>query len=256
MIPGGELNLKTAYSNFRVADVGDWRTLYFIKPDGRESVASRVHIREPQRLEVPYMQHMVLAQLVAPKAEQGLIIGTGGGSMIHFLQQHYSAMKLDSVDIDPVVTGIATTWFGVVESSRLALHTADGYDFIRATDSSQYDVVYLDAFVKPNAETDASGIPLHLKTLTFFEEIKRILGVSGVVVFNLHENDQSKKDLQSIRETFSHVRVLRVPKSTNLIVIATGKPLPGKEALEHRAVELGLPWLHVLVRQWDSSPVQ
>ena len=37
--------------------------------------------------------------------------------------------------------------------------TADGLKFI-AEAEKQYDVIYLDAFLKPSADTDSTGVPL------------------------------------------------------------------------------------------------
>ena len=245
LLPGGTLDVGSTFSDLSIEDEGQYRTLVYTWPDGRLSVASRVNRFDLGDLVVPYMRHMVAAQLFVPEDSRALMIGTGGGAIIHYLQARYPDVAMDSVDIDPVVTDLARTWFGVEESASVRLHTADGFDFIAAAADGSYDLIYMDAFLRPAAATDPSGIPLKLKTLAFYEDLQRILKPQGVVSFNLHRNEVTDQDLKLIEQSFGFFQLLTVEKSRNIVVLASPA-----EALVPRALKPDAPaWLQAVAEQ-------
>ena len=68
------------------------------------------------------------------------------------------------MDIDPEMVAIADRYFATRSTDRIRILATDGYEFIRSTDGSAptYDVIYMDAFLRPSEETDRSGNPLRM----------------------------------------------------------------------------------------------
>nr|KAG5705790.1 hypothetical protein BaRGS_027449 [Batillaria attramentaria] len=75
-----------------------------------------------------------------------LLIGLGGGPLAAFIDQHFPKVCLDAVEIDPEMAKVATDWFGFKHDDRVAIHIADGLDFIRqlAEKGEKRDVVMFD----------------------------------------------------------------------------------------------------------------
>ena len=60
------------------------------------------------------------------------------------------------------------------------------------------DVIQLDAFLKPSAETDGTGAPLNLRTRQFYKEVQSKLSPGGLVAFNLNLHDKLGDDIRNI----------------------------------------------------------
>ena len=88
-----------------------------------------------------------------------LIVGLGGGSMVHYLQQTDPGVKIDAVEIDPLVVKLAADMFGTKPSENVNIVTADGLKFIADAKDQTYDVIYMDAFLKPSADDRRHGRP-------------------------------------------------------------------------------------------------
>lgn len=246
-LPDGDLRVKTPYADYLLRDEFYFRTLYTIQPDGNLWVASRINLYNPADMVVPYVRYMMGANLLVTDARRALLIGVGGGSMLHFLTLHEPALRVDAVDIDSEVITLAQTWFGVSKSEWISLHTADGNQFIQNSPEATYDLIYLDAFIRPDDETDQAGIPLHLKTQSFYEKIAKIASPHGVAAFNLHRGNQTTVDIAAIKATFASVWVLDVPETTNVIVLgAKFRPENAEAALQEQLQKYkhaGILWM-------------
>ena len=81
----------------------------------------------------------------------------------------------------------------------------------------------MDAFLKPSEETDSTGTPLRLKTLTFYQQINQILKPNGVVAFNLNEHATIQNDIETIQSSFERSWIIKVPKRRNIVVISSNR---------------------------------
>ena len=219
-LPEGGVDQHSPYSHILVRDAINRRSLYFVRDSGDVVLESSVDMKNPDELVVPYTQVMMAAQLCQPKANSALMIGVGGGGMLHYLQAYFPTMIVDAVDIDPMIINIAERYFSLKPSDSLRLHVADGFQFI-AESKAQYDIVFMDAFLKPAVDTDPTGTHLRLKTLTFYESIKARLTLSGVVAFNINPHPTVQTDIDTIRAAFDQVWVIPVPDRGNTIVLAS-----------------------------------
>jgi spermidine synthase len=233
-----EHEVRSDFSHIRIRRQENVRTLLFVNEAGREVVESRVDLDRPDRLTVAYTEYMFASYLFAPEQKRALIVGLGGGGMVHFLKRHDPELMLDVVEIDPVVIQLADEYFHVKSEGNVRVINQDALKLLEAS-GDPYDVIYMDAFLGESDATDGSGVPLHLKTAAFFKLVQSRLTPDGVVVFNLHQHRDHAEDVAAIRASFGQVYVFDVPSSGNVIAIATmGRTRLSTASLGERAAAL------------------
>ncbi len=261
-LPPEGLFRETAYSRLLVKERGSQRSLYFVRDSGETVLETTVDLQHPEQLVVPYTRAMMVAPLFRPEAQRSLLIGLGGGAMVHFIHAHWPEQIIDAVEIDPVIVELAQTHFGLEQSNEVRLHAADGFLFIEES-KERYDIIYMDAFLKPSVDTDSTGVPLRLKTLTFYEQLKDRLEEEGVILFNINLHGGLESDLALIHEAFSHVWTLRVPKRGNLIAVASLRPYKLEEITmmaaqldQKQALPFSVQEWSKLLHRWDPPEVE
>ena len=153
-----------------------------------------------------------------------LFVGCGAGTGPRRFHEEYEWMKIDVVDIDPVVNDAAVKYFGLKEDERLRLHVSDGRFFLANSDK-KYDLIVLDAF------NSIGSIPSHLMTKEFIEEVNRSLRDDGIIVLNIHasiEGESSKIlkwEYKTYKEIFPNIYLFPLGKNpervNNVIMIAS-----------------------------------
>jgi len=217
---GAELDVKSEFSRIRVTKFGNVRTLWFVRDNGDEVIESQVDLKKPHDLLVEYTRFMFLSYLVRPKQDRVLIVGLGGGSMVHFLQHYEPNTKVDVVEIDPVIVKIADKYFGVKSGGNVNIITKDAFAYIKETDA-KYDVIYMDAFLKPAlGKTDETGNPLKLKTINFYKDLQKHLNADGLVVYNINPHDGLENDIKTIAEAFPSLYVFEL-RYGGVVVVAS-----------------------------------
>ncbi len=220
----------SAFSRIRVRRDGDVRALTFVRDNGQEAVQSRINLTAPHTLMSPYARGMFASYLYQPQPRRILIVGLGGGAMVHFLTHHEPQAHIDAVEIDPAVVRIADQYFGACSGGNLRVHTADAVAFIEST-ADRYDLILMDAFLRPSGGTDATGVPAQMKTLAFLNRLKQTLAPGGVVAFNINEHATMADDIAAVRTAFGNAAVYRCPPSDNKVIIATeGAPAADNDA--------------------------
>ena len=218
----GELEHEevSAFSRIRIRRDGDIRALTFVRDDGQEAVQSRINLAAPHTLMSAYARGMFGSYLYQPNPRRVLIVGLGGGAMVRFLTHHEPQVQIDAVEIDPAVVRLADQYFDVRTGGNVRVHTADGVKFIESA-TDRYDLILMDAFLRPSSDTDTTGVPTGLKTQEFLRRLKQTLNPGGVAAFNINEHDTMADDIATVRSVFAHVAVYRNPPSENKVVIAT-----------------------------------
>ena len=224
---------ESAFSHIRVRRDGDVRVLTFVRDNGQEVVQSRVNLAAPHTLVAPYARAMFASYLHQPNPRRVLIVGLGGGAMVRFLAHHEPHVEVDAVEIDPVVVRLADEYFDVRSDGNIRVHTADGVAFVESA-TEQYDVILMDAFLRPSTDTDTTGVPTRLKTLAFLERLKQALAPGGVVAFNINEHATMADDIAAVADVFGQVEVYRCPPGNNRVVIAARDGLAAGDDLRAR----------------------
>ncbi|MFN9721557.1 MAG: spermidine synthase [Planctomycetota bacterium] len=223
-LPGAiEHEVQSTYSHIRIRRAGNIRTMIFVRDSGEEAYESQMNMRSPHLLRFSYLQHMFTSYLLQPEQKKVLIVGLGGGSMVHFLQKHAPECEVDAVEIDPVVVQLAERYFAVKRNKNVRLIVADAFDYFRKNET-KYDVIYMDAFLKPSASTDETGVPLRLRTIDFYKQLQSRLNDGGSVVFNINPHPEMKADLETIAEAFPQGYVFSLPNSEGVVAIGSLQP--------------------------------
>lgn len=196
------------------------RTLYFVRDSGEEVVESKVDVNKPHDLLVDYTKYMFLSYVFKPKQERVLVVGLGGGSMVHFMKHYDPAVKVDVVEIDPKIVEIAEKYFGVKTAGNVSVITQDAFVYFKDAKAT-YDVIYMDAFLKPAADTDTTGVPKKLRTIEFYKEVQKRLSPDGMVVYNINPHDGIEKDVEVIKEAFPQMYAFHLPDYGGLAVVGS-----------------------------------
>ncbi len=214
----------SAYGTVVVTDEGDnMRALRFGRNGVRQSL---VKLGDPEYLGLAYTPVALAGlSLCNEQLRRFLIIGLGGGTLPAFLRRYYPDAEIDAVDINPEVAFAARHYLGFREDERMRIHITDGRRFIEAV-RRPYDAIFLDAF-------GADAVPAHLTTQEFLKAVRRAVRSDGVVIGNIWftaTNPPYDSMVQTYRETFDELHVLRVIDSGNRILLALPRSQPLRRA--------------------------
>jgi spermidine synthase len=162
----------TRYHRLSVVQDEDTRYLRF-----DNSLQSAMYVDEPFRTRFRYTDFFHLGLAYNPRAQDVLFVGLGAGSSEKRMWRDFPDLRLQVVELDPVVVDVAHRYFAVPEDDpRLRIDVGDGRQFL-AGDERQWDVIVIDAFF-------ADAIPFHLVTREFLELAQSRLAPGGVIVTN------------------------------------------------------------------------
>jgi spermidine synthase len=221
---------KTPYGHFKVMDYGTLRALLFVRASGEEVFETIIDLADPDLLQVAYTRTMLASFLFRPRQHRCLIVGLGGGAMVRFLNRFFPEVAVDALEIDPAIVRIAAELFGVEAGPKTRIFTEDAFAFL-SREGERYDVVYLDAFLIPGADTDSQGMPTSLKSKSFLRSLLRRLRPDGLCVVNLNAHPETPSDIAAIKAVFPSTFLFSVPDSGNIVLVASTatKRIAGKE---------------------------
>lgn len=217
-----EYQVVSKYSRIGVRKNGTVRTLVFVRDSGEEAYESQIDMAVPYELKFEYLKSLFLSYGVVPHPKRILIVGLGGGAMVHFLKKYDPEVHVDVVEIDPTVVQIAEKFFGIQpgkDGQSPGIFVDDGVAFIANT-KEKYDVIYLDAFLKPSESTDSTGVPIVQRTQKFYAQIQEALAPGGVAAFNINPHPGMSDDVVGIRKGFPQTYSFTLPSGAGKVVIA------------------------------------
>jgi spermidine synthase len=210
----------SAFSHFYVRDEGARRSLLFRRDSGEIVLETSVDCAIPYHLLIGYTRVMFASHFFVPKPKSALLVGIGGGAMVHFMAHYTPETRIDVVEIDPAIVKAAKDFFGVKEGGHTRIITEDAFKFF-GRGSNRYDVIYMDAFLKPSGDTDTTGVPMRLKTEAFLQTVQQRLNPDGVVVWNLNGHEAIGEDVRAIQKTFAQAYYFKVPGEDNHVIIGS-----------------------------------
>lgn len=208
---------QSPYGEIRVVDQDQIR--YLLIDGAIHSIVKPTLFWEPQH---GYVVVMDINQHFFDRTGSMLLIGLGGGSIANSYSM--AGWKVEAVEIDPVVTRVATKFFGFRSEDCQVFH-ADGREFLRSH-HDRYDLVIMDAF-------GSGSIPFHLITRQCFELIRDHLQPNGVFAMNVQSIGWESKLVKAVAATlkslFSEVMALPLHEPPNalgnVILIAANRIL-------------------------------
>jgi len=218
---------ETPYAHLDVVDTLDNRERNLILDGGIHSTMNKTN----SDALTYYTMFFPTGLLFNTNAENILFAGGGGFIGPKAFLSAFPNMKVDVVELDPVVIDAAKTYFNIHDNNpRLKIYNYDARDFLSKTHDGKYDITFLDAFSKNN-------VPFHLMTLQYYEILYKKLGSNGVVVSNQIgslegglTSDLFRAVYKTMSQVFPHVYVFSTlynePKSVqNIILVATKSDL-------------------------------
>lgn len=210
------------YHHIRVIDSAGTRTLCF-----DDATESRMSLEDPLKGHFEYTEYFHMAWLWNAKITNVLMIGLGGGSAQRSFEHYHPGLKIETIEIDPVVAQVARTYFHFQDSENQKIRVEDGRVALRRSTAKQ-DLIILDAYV---AGRYGSAIPQHLATKEFFELVRDHLGTNGIMAYNIigtmsgWHADIVGAMYKTMKTVFPQVYVFRANTSLNLVIIATRSPV-------------------------------
>lgn len=233
-----EYETQSDFSHIRIRRLGNVRSMLFVRDNGEEALESSIDLTQPHVLQFEYLSFMSASLLLRPQQKAVLIVGLGAGGMIHFLRHIAPELRIDAVEIDPVVVELAAKYFGTRPGAGVEIITGDGMTFLSET-GNQYDVIYLDAFLKPSADTDSTGAPRNMHTRQFYKAMQSKLKAGGVVAFNFNAHASLAEDVRNVGDAFPQAYVFPLVQFGGAVVLGSIDPrrVDGAE-LQQRGREL------------------
>jgi spermidine synthase len=152
----------------------------------------------------------------ALKDGQVLILGFGGGSIVHILREKYKFKgAITGVDFDPELVSFASRHFPEsFESVNLVI--ADAEVFMDNT-SQEYDLVFVDLFI--NDQTLPKALQTH-----FLQQLKDVTSPGGMIYHNVMIRNTQKLKLfvETYRKIFKQVEVLQLLGANQVVVALNG----------------------------------
>ncbi len=232
-----EADVKSEYSHIIVRRQHGMRSMNFVRDNGLEVVQTVCNLKQPYELVTHYSRLMFASYFFMPEQKQVLIVGLGGGAMVHFYEHYDAEVQVDAVEIDEKVVQLADKYFDVRTRKNTRIITEDAFKYFKAN-ATRYDVIYMDAFLKPSEKTDATGQPLRLKTIEFYKGLREHLTPDGVVVINLNIHQGTNDDLAMIRSVYPQTYTFRASTPNMIVVCTWDKTRATAAALHEKAKEL------------------
>jgi len=211
---------RTAFQRLTVVEDTKRRERYLYS-DNQRYMQGMISLRRPDDLDPAYLRSALLGLVFAPAQPSSMLfVGLGAGSLPRYLSTRYPRTRLDVVEIDPEVPPIARRYFALPAAPNLRVMVREGRAFIQGH-TEKYAFVLMDAYF-------GGEIPIHLATLEFMDELRRVLQPGGVVVANLPAPAIAANIwsvLATYRAGFPHVRLFATEHPASVILLASSADL-------------------------------
>ena len=81
-----EFDGTSDFSHIRIRRRGDVRSMLFVRDTGEEVLETQINLRQPHVLQFEYLKFLFASYLFRDPQQDVLIVGLGGGGMVHFLR--------------------------------------------------------------------------------------------------------------------------------------------------------------------------
>ena len=220
------------------------------------TLQSVINVDHPEKLALKNLQYLVAALLFMPQPKRILLLGTGGGSLVHFLRHHYPHSHLTGVDIDGELLDLM--------HEKMHLPKADDHLTYVIDDAANYlhhcnqtfDLILVDIFIGDQS-------PDWLLSTDNMQRLYSRLSASGAVAYNLLIDDESEfsQYYRDLRNTFSQ-QTLCIPVAGYDNTIAYGFRYQAEEqdmsSYMQQALDLGeahdINYMEILSAIYATNP--
>ncbi len=234
------MRADTQYHRVTVTEDDEARHLRFDR-----SHQSAIYLDDEYESAIRYPDYLHLALAVRPEPERVLVLGLGGGTVVKRMWRDYPDVRIDAVEIDPVVVDVAERYFGLPEDERVRVFVEDARRYVQRCEET-YDIVMIDAYY-------ADGLPFHLTTREFFDEVDGVLAPGGVVAYNVISSVEGERSelfrsmYRTAQESWDRLWVFPIGlggdgnllTNRNIIVLATDAEVSRGELVDRIADRVG-----------------
>ncbi len=225
---------KTSWGNIEVWLDGDVRSLYI---QNRTAIQSQLDMTKKEKLLLEHSRAMMSFLLFKPKPRSLLLLGIGGGSLIHFLSYWFSGLNITAVDVNPQVIRVAKTYFALSEMPKLRLENSDALAYLLNSQEKQC-VILVDLH-------DGNQLPDFIHEKKFMRKCFEVLSPGGVLVINMLVNDDQGfiEIVTTLREYFTGVSwCMTLTNQKNILLFAT-----------KQETSMALNQLHINARECEKK---
>ncbi|MDP2687726.1 MAG: fused MFS/spermidine synthase [Aequorivita sp.] len=159
-----------------------------------------------------------LAKVDLKNVENLLLLGMGGGSIIHSLRNIFEySENLVAVEIDPAIIKLAKEEFGITSSEKLQIIEEDAFQFVKNA-NQKFQLIIIDLFID-------TKVPPIFFAKEFCENISKMLQKNSSIIFNVGINlERDSKAIETVTSNFgSDIEFQVYPKvnCTNTLLIGT-----------------------------------
>ena len=134
---------------------------------------------------------LALGSFYAPRSKRPrfLVLGVGGGRVIHCLLKLWPGCQITAVDLEPLCPKIAAQFFDL-DTDAVTFVTEDGRSFVDSYRGGSFDYIIDDMFLEEEGE------PARVQSLSnkWTEALRSLLGPGGCLCFNFPDRPSLSKD--------------------------------------------------------------
>jgi len=190
-----------------------------------------------------YARNTLLALAFTPLPRRFLMLGLGGGSILHMLRAACPAALVHAVEIDPAVIDLARRFFQVGDSPHFQIFLDDAAGYI-ARCPDHYDVIIVDAYL-------GEKLPAQCAAAEFFRNAGQRLTREGVLVLNLMRGNprQSREVLSNLEAAVGRAWILPGYRARNTLVFAPIRECTRQDLVSRaESIEQELPFASAIGR--------
>jgi spermidine synthase len=224
-----------------VLEDGEMRLLSF----GDSDEQSKLFKTAPHIPQHTYLQAMLLVLLFI-KPKRVIVLGLGGGGLIHALRNYDRGINVTAVELRAGVIEIAKRYFQLPIGKKLFLIHQDATEFLVQRDHKKADVIFADIY-------GADGVDENQLTETFIANAASMIKAEGYLVLNCwKEHSQNRELLALLQIHFVEVRAC-LTGGGNWVVIAgkVAREISSsglKADAQQLSLQLGFPLARSLTR--------
>lgn len=206
--------------SFEVWQSGSIRTLYI---QDKKAIQSQLDMAQKEKLLLQHTRAMMSFLLFQEKPKSLLLLGLGGGSIIHFLTHWFPDLKITAVDSNEKVVQAGKEYFALsalLTTPQVDVEVADAFLYLTKMKQEEVSVILVDLH-------EGDSLPIFLHSPVFMERCFQALLTGGVLVINvIVENAQGFTDiLTSLRRSFKDVSFCMTFKNQkNILLFAFKSP--------------------------------
>lgn len=178
-------------------------------------VETRLDLRRPYEIHLPYLKAMLISTYFNPKPSNILLLGLGGGSLVHYFKHYHPNTKITVIEHSKDIVSCAYNFFGLkAHKGSFDVFIENAFHYIKNV-NIKYDVIFVDIFSldksPPYSFTD------------FYSYCRSALTDNGTISIN--HTFTKQRWIQDILTSSSHVfggRVVSIPIKDNLNLVTIG----------------------------------